>query len=162
MDEKDVTYMQAALEEANRALAKDEVPIGAVLVDRSSGEIVARAHNLTRHLCDPTAHAEIALIRSRAKEVGAQRIPDHDLYVTLEPCPMCASAISYARINRVIYGAVDPKSGGLSLESGPNLYSKAALHHKPETSAGILAEECGEILRSFFKNKRHSKKLAEK
>ena len=154
MDEKDVTYMRAALEEANKAREKDEVPIGAVLVERESGEIVARAHNLTRHLCDPTAHAEIALIRKHAKTVGAQRIPGHDLYVTLEPRPMCAAAISYARIDRVIFGALDQKSGGLSYVDGPNLYSKAAIHHKPEVTSGILADECGAIVTNFFRSKR--------
>lgn len=154
MNDKHVSYMQAALEEANKAWALDEVPIGAVLVDRESGEIVARAHNITRKTCDPTAHAEMNLIRKRCEELGAQRIPGHDLYVTLEPCPMCAAAISFARINTVIYGADDPKSGGLSLENGPNLYSKAAIHHKPKIVSGILAEECGKMLSNFFKSKR--------
>lgn len=154
MCEEHVPYMQAALEEAKKAGDADEVPIGAVLVNRDSGEIVARSFNITRKMNDPTAHAEINLIRQAAKEAGAQRIPGHDLYVTLEPCPMCAAAISYARIDRIIFGAEDPKSGGLSLEEGPNLYNKAALHHKPEVITGILRDECGEILTSFFKNKR--------
>jgi|TARA_R110000868_G_scaffold225601_6_gene477863 tRNA(Arg) A34 adenosine deaminase TadA len=157
MSEEHVAYMQAALEEANKAATADEVPIGAVLVNKTSGEIVARGFNTTRMDCDPTAHAEINAIRALAKKVGAQRIPDHDLYVTLEPCPMCASAISFARISRVIYGADDAKSGGLSVLDGPNLYSKSALHHKPEVISGHFADECGAVIRDFFKAKRKQK-----
>ena len=144
--------MREALSEAQKAASLDEVPIGAVLVNRASGDIVARAHNSTITDSDPTHHAEIRVIREACKQTGAQRIPGYDLYVTLEPCPMCASAISFARIDRVIFGASDPKSGGLL--TGPALYTHSQLHHKPEITHGILAEECGQVLKGFFQNKR--------
>ncbi len=150
--DKEQDYMQAALAEAHKAYARDEVPIGAVLVDSRTGEIVARASNATREMADPTAHAEILAIREMAKQLGVQRLPEYDLYVTLEPCPMCASAISFARIRRLVFGAMDPKSGGLT--HGPKLYDHAQLHHKPEVISGVLAEECGQILKDFFATKR--------
>ncbi|HPQ50395.1 MAG: nucleoside deaminase [Alphaproteobacteria bacterium] len=146
------TRMQAALEEARCAALRDEVPIGAVLVHRESGEIKARAGNRTIELCDPTAHAEIQVIRTVCLAVQAQRLPEYDLYVSLEPCPMCAAAISFARIETVYFGAADPKSGGLT--SSVNLYSHAPLHHKPKIVSGLLEEECAQILREFFKAKR--------
>ena len=146
-------YMNEALLEAQKAAALDEVPIGAVLVDKNTGEIVARAHNSTITDSDPTHHAEIRVIREVCRKAGAQRIPGHDLYVTLEPCPMCASAISFARIDHVIFGASDPKSGGLL--TGPSLYTHSQLHHKPEITHGILADECGQILKDFFARKRN-------
>ncbi|HEY1096671.1 MAG TPA: nucleoside deaminase [Alphaproteobacteria bacterium] len=149
----EIIFMQAALEQAKCAVQADEVPIGAVLVDIASGEIAARAFNRTVTLSDPTAHAEILAIREVCQRVGAQRIPEYDLYVTLEPCPMCAAAISFARIRRVIYGADDPKSGGLS--AGPCLYNHAQLHHKPEVVSGVLAAESAMLLQDFFKTKRH-------
>lgn len=152
MLEKDLTFMRLALEEANLAMARDEVPIGAVLVHKDTDDIVARAGNRTIEKSDPTAHAEILCLRESCKKLGVQRILDYDLYVTLEPCPMCASALSFARINRVIFGASDPKSGGLN--DTLNLYTHSQLHHKPETTSGILSEECGQILKDFFKKKR--------
>lgn len=148
----EINYMQAALAQAKLAAQEDEVPIGAVLVDVASGAIVAEAFNRTITLSDPTAHAEILAIREVCQRVGVQRIPEYDLYVTLEPCPMCAAAISFARIRRVIYGADDPKSGGLS--TGPCLYTHAQLHHKPEVVSGILAAESAMLLQDFFKTKR--------
>lgn len=153
-DEADHIRMHAALEEARSAGQREEVPIGAVLVDSRSGEIVARAGNRTLEQCDPTAHAEIQVIRATCKEVGAQRLPEYDLYVTLEPCPMCAAAISYARIRRVVFGAIDPKSGGIT--STARLYELPQMHHKPEVTAGILADDCGQILKDFFAAKRGS------
>lgn len=144
--------MREALAQARLAADRDEVPIGAVLVDRISGAIVAAAGNSTRQLCDPSAHAEIETIRRRCRDTGAQRIPDHDLFVTLEPCPMCAAAISYARIARVVFGAADPKSGGLL--QGPTLYMHNQLHHKPDVVSGVLADECGQLLTQFFAAKR--------
>lgn len=144
--------MQAALEEARQAASRDEVPIGAVLVDSRTGEIVARAGNRTIEQADPTAHAEIQVIREVCGRVGLQRLPEYDLYVTLEPCPMCAAAISYARIRRLIFGAADPKSGGIT--STVKMYEFPQMHHKPETVGGIAAEDCGQLLKDFFARKR--------
>ncbi len=146
------TRMLAALEEAQLAARQDEVPIGAVLVHRESGEIKARAGNRTIQLCDPTAHAEIQVIRDVCRLEGVQRIPDYDLYVTLEPCPMGAAAISFARIGTVYFGAPDPKSGGLT--SPVNLYSHTQLHHKPSIVSGILGQESSDLLKAFFAGKR--------
>ena len=109
----DHTLMTLAMEEAKKAYARDEVPIGAVLVHSQSGEVVTRNGNRTNELADPTAHAEILVIREQCKKLGVQRIPDYDLYVTLEPCTMCAAAISFARIRRLVFGASDPKGGGV-------------------------------------------------
>ena len=153
-------YMALALEQALLAQDRDEVPIGAVLVNMADGQVVAEAGNATRAVCDPTAHAEIAVIRQRCAELGAQRIPGHVLYVTLEPCPMCAAAISFARIDRVVYGAHDPKSGGLNMNmaTGPRLYTHAQLHHKPDVVSGIKEQECGALLSAFFARKRQDKR----
>lgn len=153
--EEDTAYMQAALAEAKKAAASDEVPIGAVLVEVATGDIVARASNSTRRDADPTHHAEIRVIREVCKKAGAQRIPEHDLYVTLEPCPMCAAAISYARIRRVIFAACDPKSGGVL--HGPKLYEHGCMHHKPEVQSGLCGEEAGVLLKEFFQTKREEK-----
>lgn len=144
--------MLAALEEAREAAFRDEVPIGAVLIERETGEIVARASNRTIETADPTAHAEILLIREMCKKRGVQRLPEYDLVVTLEPCPMCAAAISYARIGTLIFGARDPKSGGIT--SPVNLYSHSQLHHKPQVRSGILEEDCAGLLKDFFASKR--------
>ena len=144
--------MKAALEEANQAKARDEVPIGAVLVHTESGEIIARAGNRTRELNDPTAHAEILCIREACGKNDSQRIPGHDLYITLEPCAMCAAAISFARVNRVIFGASDAKGGGVI--HGGKLYEQPTCHHRPEITHGLLQDECGQILKDFFKEKR--------
>ena len=144
--------MQAALEEAKAAALRDEVPIGAVLVDTESGEIVARVGNRTRELCDPSAHAEILAICEACEKAGAQRIPGLDLYVTLEPCAMCAAAISFARVTRVIIGADDPKGGGVL--HGGKFYEQPTCHHRPEVANGVMAAECGDVLREFFKGKR--------
>lgn len=152
-DSDDYTYMRAALEEAKIAAAQyDEVPIGAVLVHAKTGEIAARAGNRTITNNDPTAHAEILAIRAVCQIENAQRIPDYDLYVTLEPCAMCAAAISFARIRRVIYGAPDAKGGGI--DHGGKFYSQPTCHHRPAITSDILAEQCGQILKDFFKNKR--------
>lgn len=144
--------MSVALEEARLAAERDEVPIGAVLVHRESGKIVSRAGNRTIELADPTAHAEILVIRDLCRQLGVQRLPDYDLYVTIEPCPMCAAALSFARIGTVIFGASDPKSGGIT--SAVDLYSKPQLHHKPEVKSGLMAEECGQVMSGFFRKKR--------
>ena len=150
--DKDLTYMQAALEEAKQAAARDEVPIGAVLVHAETGEIAARNSNRTIELNDPSAHAEMLVIREICEKEGAQRIPDYDLYVTLEPCAMCAAAISFARIHRIVFGALDPKGGGIL--HGGKFYEQPTCHHRPEVSSGILAEDCGQILKDYFKGKR--------
>lgn len=144
--------MAIALEEANIAASRDEVPIGAVLVNSASGEVIAKAGNRTRELKDPSAHAEILVIREACEKARAQRIPNHDLYVTLEPCTMCAAAISFARINRLIIGAVDPKGGGIL--HGAKFYEQPTCHWQPQVTYGLLEEDCGEILRKFFKEKR--------
>jgi len=144
--------MLAALEEAKKALTRDEVPIGAVLVDTASGEIVAQNSNRTIELADPTAHAEILVIRERCKGLGVQRIPEHDLYITLEPCTMCAAAISFARIRRVIIGALDPKGGGIF--SGAAFFEQPTCHWRPEVIGPVMEAECGDILKSFFRSKR--------
>lgn len=152
LNEDDHNRMRAALEEARFAFERDEVPIGAVLVHRESGNIVARAGNRTIEQADPTAHAEILVIREMCQELGVQRIPEYDLYVTIEPCPMCAAAISFARIHTVTFGATDPKSGGLT--SPLNMYTHSQLHHKPVVKSGVLGEECAQMMKDFFARKR--------
>lgn len=144
-------HMDAALDEARAAALRGEVPVGALLVG-SDGAVLARAGNRTRELNDPTAHAEILVIRDAARQLGTERLTGTDLYVTLEPCPMCATAISFARIARLYYGAADPKSGGVA--HGPRIYSHPQSHHVPEVYDGIGAEESGALLTAFFKNRR--------
>ncbi len=143
--------MNAALEEAKAAECRDEVPIGAIIVDENS-EILSAASNRTRELHDPCAHAEILAIREACKKSGAQRIPDTTLYVTLEPCAMCAAAISFARIKHVVIGAIDPKGGGVL--HGGKFYEQQTCHHKPHIQHGLMEERCGDILRNFFRKKR--------
>ena len=139
--------MEQALFEARAAAARGEVPVGAVLV-APDGRVVAAAGNRTRELSDPTAHAEILALREGCRAVGSERLPGHVLYVTLEPCPMCAAAISNARLARVVYGAADPKSGGIA--QGPRVFSHPQCHHVPEVIDGIAASEAEELLKSFF------------
>ncbi len=148
----DHTYMHAALEEAELARQRDEVPIGAVLVHRQSGDIVSRQGNRTIEMNDPTAHAEVLVIREMCEKIGAQRIPDYNLYVTLEPCTMCAAAIAFARIPRLIIGATDEKGGGVL--HGVKFFDQATCHHKIEISHDVMADECSAILKEFFKSKR--------
>lgn len=148
--------MQAALEQARLASDADEVPIGAVIADPATGKIIARGFNRTLQTCDPTAHAEMIVLREACNGAKAQRIPEYDLYVTLEPCPMCAAAISFARIRRLVFGATDPKSGGLT--HGPCLYNHTQLHHKPVVVDGVLAEQSALLLQDFFKGKRQKQK----
>jgi len=144
--------MRAALEEAKQAMLRDEVPIGAVLVQNDTQEIIASAGNQTRELNDPSAHAEILAIRKACDSQGAQRIPNTTLYVSLEPCTMCAAAISFARIERVVIGADDPKGGGVL--HGAKFYEQSTCHWRPSTEYGLLADECGQILKDFFRSKR--------
>ncbi len=145
--------MQAALEEARAADARDEVPVGAALVHSESGAIVMRASNRSIETSDPSAHAEMLAIRALCAELGVQRLPEYDLYVTLEPCTMCAGAIAFARIRRVVFGAGDPKGG--AVVNGVKFFEQDTCHHKPmEIVSGLLEEECGDILRRFFRSKR--------
>lgn len=145
-------YMRIALQQAQAAALAGEVPIGAVAVCVQTGAVLAQAHNQTITLHDPTAHAEVLAIRQVCGQAQAQRVPEIDVYVTLEPCPMCAAALSFARVRRVVFGASDPKSGGLTTPMG--LYSQPQLHHKPVVEGGVLADECTKILQDFFKLKR--------
>lgn len=140
------SFMEDALIEARAAGARGEVPIGAVVV--FEGQIVARAGNRTRELRDPTAHAEVLAIRAACTASGSERLPGHDLYVTLEPCPMCAAALSAARIARLYYGAADPKSGGVG--QGPRIFSHPQCHHVPEVYDGIAAGSAEDLLKEFF------------
>ena len=144
------SYMALALEEARAAAARGEVPVGAVLAGPDG--VVARAGNRTRELLDPTAHAEILVIRAGCAALGSDRLPGLDLYVTLEPCPMCAAAISTARVARLYYGASDPKSGGVSV--GPRVFTHPQCHHVPEVYDGIGAEPATVLLRDFFATRR--------
>jgi cytidine deaminase len=141
------SHMDIALDEARAAGLRGEVPVGAVVI-APGGQIVARAGNRTRELNDPTAHAEILALRAACAGAGSERLPGHDLYVTLEPCPMCAAAMSNARIERVYYGAADPKSGGVA--QGPRIFSHPQCHHVPEVYDGIGGEESERLLRGFF------------
>ena len=145
------THMQAALPEARAAAKRGEVPVGAVVVD-PAGNIVAAAGNRTRELNDPTAHAEILALRAACAQAGSERLPGHGLYVTLEPCAMCAAAISAARIARLYYGASDPKSGGVA--QGAKVFSHPQCHHVPEVFDGIAAAESEAYLKAFFLHKR--------
>lgn len=147
------SHMAAALAEAEAAGERGEVPVGAVIVG-PGGVILARQGNRTRELNDPTAHAEMLAIRVACAALGAERLPDHDLYVTLEPCPMCAAAISFARIRRLYYGASDPKSGGVA--QGARVFSHAQCHHVPEVYDGIGEQAAAALLRDFFEAKRRS------
>lgn len=147
------SHMDAALIEARDAAARGEVPVGAVVVS-SSGEIVARAGNRTRELNDPTAHAEVLAIREACRVLGQERLGGYDLYVTLEPCPMCAGAISFARIRRLYFGADDPKSGGVTV--GARVFAQPQCHHVPEVYDGLAANEAEALLRKFFAERRSS------
>lgn len=142
--------MQMALAEARAAAARGEVPVGAVLVRGS--EVIARDGNRTRELNDPTAHAEMLVVRVGTQLLRSERLTHCDVYVTLEPCAMCAAALSFARIRRLYYGAPDPKGGGV--EHGGRFYSQPTCHHVPEVYGGIAERQSAEILRGFFQERR--------
>lgn len=144
------SFMDVALEEARAAASRGEVPVGAVIVGPEG--IIAQAGNQTRERNDPTAHAEVLAIRSACQTLGQERLAGYDLYVTLEPCPMCAAAISSARIRRLYYGASDPKSGGVA--QGPRVFSHPQCHHVPEVYDGIGAENSEQLLTQFFAERR--------
>jgi len=141
------SYMAEALDQARAAAARGEVPVGAVLTD-AAGRVLAAAGNRTRDLCDPTAHAEILVLRAAAKAMASERLPGTTLWVTLEPCPMCAAAIGQARVARLVYGAADTKSGGVA--QGPRVFDHPQAHHVPEVVAGVAAAESEALLRDFF------------
>ena len=143
--------MDVALDEARAAASRGEVPVGAVIV-APNGQIVARAGNRTREQNDPTAHAELLAIRDACRSIGSERLTGHDLYVTLEPCPMCAGAISFARIRRLYFAASDPKSGGVL--NGPRVFNHTTCHHAPEWYDGISAEPARALLQDFFSARR--------
>jgi tRNA(Arg) A34 adenosine deaminase TadA len=147
-----MTPMRRALAEAEAAAARGEVPVGAVLVDREGDVVVAAAGNRVEELADPTAHAEMLVIRAGAAELGRPRLVGCDLYVTLEPCPMCAQAISFARLRRLYYGAADPKGGGI--EHGPRIFTSSSCHHAPEVYGGIGERRAAELLQRFFRARR--------
>ena len=138
------SYMDIALDEARAAEARGEVPVGAVIVN-AGGHIVGRGGNRTRELSDPTAHAEIVAIRAACAASKAERLPGCDLYVTLEPCPMCATAISFARLRRLYFGASDIKGGGV--ENGPRIFNQPVCHHAPEVYGGLAASEAALLLK---------------
>jgi len=141
-------FMALALAEAERAGARGEIPVGAVVVEAGSGAVLASAGNRVEELRDPTAHAEMLALRTAAERQGAPRLTDCDLYVTLEPCPMCAAAISVARVRRLYFGAGDPKGGGV--EHGPRIFSQPTCHHRPEVYGGIDEARAGALLKRFF------------
>lgn len=143
--EQDIRFMREALREAEAALAEDEIPIGAVIVWK--GRIIARGHNMTENLHDPSAHAEMIAITAATEALGGKYLNNCTLYVTVEPCPMCAGALAWAQIGRIVYGAPDVKRGY-------SLFSPSLLHPKTEVTAGILSGECGDLVRNFLKDKR--------
>ncbi len=143
--DQDEKFMREALREAGYAADKDEVPVGAVVVCR--GRIIGRGHNMTESLHDPTAHAEMIAITAATEAMGGKYLNDCTMYVTVEPCPMCAGALAWSQIGRVVYGAADPKRGF-------SLYSPSLMHPKTEVTAGVLADECGETVSAFFREKR--------
>ena len=146
------TPMDHALMEAEAAATRGEVPVGAVIVDPATRTVVAAAGNRTRELNDPTAHAEILAIRAACTALGQERLTGLDLYVTLEPCAMCAGAISFARLRRLYFGADDPKGGAVS--HGPRFYSQPTCHHAPDVYDGIGTEAAARLLRDFFAGRR--------
>lgn len=148
-------FLIAAEKEAEAAGLRGEVPVGAVLVDGRTGKIVAAFGNETEALADPTAHAEMLCLRAAARKLGSPRLGTCDLYVTLEPCPMCAAAISFARIRRLYFGAYDPKGGGV--DHGPRIFDQPTCHHRPETFGGIDEACCKALLKTFFAERRNEK-----
>lgn len=145
MMEEDIRYMRDALREAQSALEEGEVPIGAVVVCK--GRIIARGHNLTETLNDVTAHAEMQAVTAAASWLGGKYLNDCTLYVTVEPCPMCAAALSWAQVGRIVYGAADPRRGY-------SLFTPPLLHPRTQVTAGILSDECSALMKEFFKEKR--------
>ena len=146
-------YMHQALVLAQQAFAADEVPVGCIIVNPSNGEIISSAYNLSQHGGDATAHAEILAIQKACRKLNQNRLRDLDMYVTLEPCTMCAAAISFARIRCLFFGAYDAKGGGVV--NGVKFYEQPTCHHRPQVTGGILEQECSTLLKDFFKTKRN-------
>ena len=145
-------YMNAALDLAKQAMQEDEVPVGAVIVDPKSSKIISKAYNMTQATQDPTAHAELIAIKEACQIISSKNLSRYDLYVTLEPCAMCATAISYARISRLYFGAYDTKYG--AIDNGVKIFQSSTTLYKPEIYGGISEEECSLLLKNFFKQKR--------
>ena len=147
---RDEYFMRLALREASRALEHDDIPVGAVVVQ--DGEVIGAGHNEREVRADPTAHAEMLALRAAARTVGSWRVLDSVLYVTLEPCAMCAGAIVLARVPRVVFGTTDPKAGAAG--SVLNVLAEPRLNHRPQVESGLLAQECADALRAFFASRR--------
>ena len=145
-------YMQIALKEAQKAFENDEVPVGAIIVEPKSGKVIAKAGNKSEHGCCATAHAEILAMEKACKKLKQNRLWDLEMYVTLEPCTMCAAAISMMRIKKVYFATPDPKGGAII--NGVHFFDSPTCHHRPKIEYGILQTECSDILKKFFKNKR--------
>ena len=152
MTEEQAGYMLLALTEAERAAARGDVPVGAVIIDPVAQSVVAADGNRVMERHDPTAHAELIAIQAACRAVGSERLNDFDIYVTLEPCPMCAQAISLARLRRLYFGATDEKGGGV--EHGPRIFSQPTCHHVPEVYGGIDETRASALLRDFFRDRR--------
>lgn len=152
MQQNSKEYMAMALELAKKAAIRGEIPVGALVVAVKTGQIIGGSGNQTEETNDPTAHAEILALRQACARQQSPRLTDCDLYVTLEPCPMCATAISFARIRRVYFGAYDPKGGGV--DHGARIFNQPTCHHTPEVYGGMAEQECAQILKDFFKDKR--------
>lgn len=152
MTEAKTSPMTTALMEAEAAAKRGEAPIGCVIIDSTTDKIIAQTGNRVIELKDPTAHAEMLAIRAAAKILDRERLVECDLYVTLEPCPMCAQAISFARIRRLYYGALDPKGGGV--DSGPRIFAQTTCHHRPEIYGGISERPAQKLLQDFFRSRR--------
>lgn len=145
MEEQDIRCMREALREAQAAASEDEVPVGAVVVCR--GRVIAKGHNMTERLHDPTAHAEMIALTAASEAMGGKYLNDCTIYVTVEPCPMCAAALNWAQVGRIVFGAGDPKRGY-------SLFTPSLLHPKTEVTSGVLAEECSDLVSGYFKSKR--------
>lgn len=144
--------MAKLLELAKLAAAEGEVPVAAAVVDAATGQVLATAVNRTERDCDPTAHAEMLAIREACRLLQTPRLPQYDLYVTLEPCAQCAAALSFARIRKLVFGAYDPKGG--AVEHGPRFYGQPTCHHAPEVVGGVRESECAAVLKNFFGERR--------
>ena len=149
---KEFDLMKLALTEARDAEGRGEVPVGAVIINRQDGEILAQAGNRTEEFGDPTAHAELLAIRAATSGFGSSRLLNCDVYVTLEPCAMCAAAIALAKLRKLVFGAYDPKGG--AVEHGPRLFSHSTIHHRPEIIGGVMETDCAELLTTFFRDRR--------
>ena len=153
---KEFDLMKLALNEARNSERRGEVPVGAVIVNSQNGEILAQAGNRTEEFGDPSAHAELLAIRAAAARLGSSRLLNCDVYVTLEPCAMCAAAIALAKLRKLVFGAYDPKGG--AVEHGPRLFSHPTVHHRPEIIGGVMELDCAELLTTFFRDRRNKSK----